>query len=226
MLSTGERRLRILISGNCLGGPLEAAAREAVKILDLPSDIRFVRNYVNVDDQPLDGDLADFAGKADFFVQQVGQKVVDPVADLVSKKAKRFRYPAVRLNFLWPFATRPHPLARWDPPFNENGVFNVYLSDAILAGIMEEETDPDRVFERFMAVDPVERIDLDRLFDITRHQFKANEALCDIGLWDELERRFRDERLFWDAGHRPGCFSGPSRKPCWTSSISAPTRPF
>ena len=66
---------------------------------------------------------------------------------------------------------------------------------------MEEETDPERVFERFMQVDPREHTNLDRLFDATRRQFKLNEAQSDIELWDGIESRFRSERLFWDAGH-------------------------
>ena len=193
--------MRILISGNCLGGPLETAAREAGRILQLPLDVLYVRNFVGKTDQELGEDIVAFAQKADFFVQQVGLTMADPVADIVTKNAKVFRYPAVRLNFLWPFATRPHPLSLWNEPYNGNGIFNVYLSDSLLAGLMDEDPDPESVFERFMRIDPLNHANLDRLFEVTRQQFKRNEAECDIGMWDDIETRFRSERLFWDAGH-------------------------
>jgi hypothetical protein len=64
-----ERPIRVLISGNCLGAPLEAAAAEAARIFRIPLDVRYIRNYADARglEPSADIELKDFARQADFF---------------------------------------------------------------------------------------------------------------------------------------------------------------
>ena len=190
---------RVLITGNCLGGVLEQIVRELRSITRGSLEVLCVRNYQENGDKAKE--YADFARTADLYIRQVGQGISDPLAEYAPASARQFRYPAVRLNFLWPFATRAHPKAFWEPPFIDNGIFNPYVSDAQLASIIETETDADEAFRRFMAIDPLKLTNLDRLYEMTKQQFLANEKDCDFGFWPQIEKRFRSERLFWDAGH-------------------------
>jgi tetratricopeptide (TPR) repeat protein len=192
--------MRILVAGTCQANVIRRAIVLAAEICGRKVDCRFIR----VEPGSLSGqteDLLDFIKRCDVFVWQKNHLKANSVDGLIPKSTPTITLPVVSMNWLWPFATQPHPQNRTDLPYLPSGPFPPGHSDALLNQLLKRCADPDTALAEYHRIDPTTRTDLDRLFELTRAMSLSIEQDTDIRIWHVIERDFRHKRLFWDLGH-------------------------
>jgi len=122
-------------------------------------------------------------------------------ADL-PKDCRYLRVPVLWMKSLWPFhhldprneaiKTKESPSGRY--PFG----------DSLVTRLLQESTDPDVVFQRYMDTDIRQLIDLDRYHEMIMADAHATDRESDLAYAPLLEREFRVTRLF-DAVNHPAC---------------------
>jgi tetratricopeptide (TPR) repeat protein len=200
-----SRDYKIVVQGNCQALSLSEVIRHAVGTLNRGHgiQIRYVKNvgYANSAEQDLPGHVREFIRDSDVFVEQVDHGDSQSIGSMVPPQTVRVRYPAIRMKWLWPFATVDHPRHKVVEPHLPAGIFGVSGADAILNRVMKAEKDPETALQKYYDIDPTKKTDLGRIFELTRDKVRELEKSCDILVWDQIERDFRDRPLFWYEGH-------------------------
>ncbi len=203
MESGAGRPLRIVVEGNCHAEIIAAAVDGAIRDTGAHAFVFRVDTNNPIPPEP-DGFTsaeAAFVAACDVLVTQIRERPAPSARPLVPAGTSVIRYPAFGANFLWPFATQAHPLNRPVAPHMRYGPYPAPFGNRLINALLREESDPDRVFDRFMAIDPAEKTDLDRLFELCRDRMQALDAAADIASWPFVEAHFQQRKLFMDSGH-------------------------
>lgn len=109
---------------------------------------------------------------------------------------RRIRFAPLFLNTLWPFVWNdPRNAVTCTPALNE-GAYPSGLCNRLIGEILREESDPDRVYQRYMAIRIRDKVDLDRFHELTLRKLRALDRDSDISFADFIESRFTTQRLF------------------------------
>jgi tetratricopeptide (TPR) repeat protein len=203
MSTAPGRPLRIVLEGNCQANAVGFAIRSAIHLSG--ADAFMLRVNTN---RPVPAGLSEFAPdeqdylrQSDVFVRQVWQHAAPSIRNLLPPGIREIRFPAFRMNFLWPFATQPHPRNRMIQPWLEYGAYPTEFGNSLINALLRDESDEHAVFDRFMAIDQSRKTDFDRLFELSREKARALDADADIPVWPFLEANFQRRHLFRDSGH-------------------------
>jgi Flp pilus assembly protein TadD len=159
--------------------------------------------YVKLHPWQHDAEAADALQKikhADVVIEQVfdGPSRIPPT--LLAKSVKRVLHPYLHIGFLWPYCTQPHP-SNESFPWLEAGPYGYELGDDFLNRLIRDKVPPAEALRRYLDHDIVVARNFERLLEINLHMQRRREARTDIRIADHIERRFRNERLFFTKGH-------------------------
>jgi Tfp pilus assembly protein PilF len=120
-------------------------------------------------------------------------------ADGICPGAKRYEFPTVRGDFLWPFGRQPHP--RNMPKGDFGGAYPAELGDAFLNQMLAKGVEPEEAVARYLSLDIARQTNLDRLYELNMIQQRQRDAQTDFKIADLIEEYFRDEALFRTTDH-------------------------
>jgi hypothetical protein len=209
----GERRPTIVLFGNCQSTII---GRFLYDLPELRERFRFAR-YRNYTDAPAlpgfddtgearSGSAADFIRKHRGEIAAfIGCRTHDwASADIASEDLGPHmavvRYPAAALSYLWPFSYRPQDRVGDDVEL----LFPYTIMDSLLRDLIERGVGADRIVQEYLAIDITKLARLDRLREINARSARQIEARSDFGIWDHVESRIGEERVFRTENHPNG----------------------
>lgn len=199
----------IVLYGNChVGFTRNVLAR--LDVLTEAYEIWWVRNF-KVNSSLTTGFDLEKLRRCDYFILQVGHWDTDSVGvgtellEMLPPHCRIIRVPPLFLNSLWPFMVNDP--RNWSNDLNTEGPYPNYIANRVILRLMQEETDPDRVFEIYMSKDIGSLVDLDRLHGINLAQLDGIDLQSDIALTGFIENNFREKRLFLSQLHPTGPLS-------------------
>jgi hypothetical protein len=193
----------IVVYGNCAAQFLTGELRR-FQVLTDQFDIHYVRNFYvppgYKSDEPVDMSALP---RCRFFLEQAGnfredlQRKGAPMKEIpLPPGCRRIRFPPLFMNTLWPFVTRDPRSDVSIKPWCNEGPYPPDISNRLILEIMQEETDPDRIYDRFAAIKIKERVDLDRLHALTVAKIRTLDRESDLAMGPFIERSFSSKRLF------------------------------
>ncbi len=126
------------------------------------------------------------------------KEVIDAAGDRV------VRLPYIAGNFLWPFATRPHPRNKGAISyFLGSGPYEPQFSDTELLKLMSAHTgEPaEDIVDRFLELDFNAIKPLDRYYEFNRHKYTRLGQSCGLDLWPVVDKYLVDHRPFYTCFH-------------------------
>lgn len=111
------------------------------------------------------------------------------------------RIPGLHMSTMWPFLTEdprnePEPGLPW-------GRFPLAWTDKIALDVIREVPDPADRFDAYMAINPLEHVNLSRLHEMQIVDMVQREKNSDIKIAAIVASQFRKQRLFY-VFHHPG----------------------
>lgn len=202
----------IVIYGNCAGEFLAQELRRIPAIAEL-YEVHWILSFSVPEDNPEFGRPQDMSAlpRCKILFEQVGNFRADIKklgGDLkefpVPQGVQRVRFPPLFLNTLWPFvATDPRNKATIRP-WRIEGAYPRAMANRLIIELMREENDPERVYEKYMAIRIADRVDLDRLHGLALSKIHALDRDSDIVVGEFVERNFTTLRLFVEQLHPTG----------------------
>jgi hypothetical protein len=208
MLSRRRKRA-IIIYGNCAAQFLAQRFRQ-VPALAAEFDIHWIRSF----SQLAPGDEAVDVGaleRCQILLEQVGDFRSDPRrsnGDLrqlpIPGDCRRIRFPPLFMNTLWPFVALDPRSEVLRTSWFEEGPYPRFVANRLIIEIMRTEADPDCVYDRFINIRIREKVDLDRLHNLTMRKILGLDQEADIHYGDFIARHFSTKRLFLMQIHPSG----------------------
>src|SRR5205807_2249432 len=98
----------------------------------------------------------------------------------VPAECRRIRFPPLFMNTLWPFIAADQRSERYRFPWMVEGPYPKYVCNRLILELMQEETDPERVYRRFCDMRIAELVDLDRLHQLAMSKIRSLDRDSDI----------------------------------------------
>jgi hypothetical protein len=200
----------IVVYGNCAGEYLARQLRATPAVME-QYDVYWFRSFVveAPGDEPIDLSVL---SRCAAFLEQVGN-FRDDIQRRggtnmreapIPANCRRVRFPPLFMNTLWPFATLDPRSESWRRPWMVEGPYPAYVSNRLILEIMQEEKNPDRVYERFTSIRIRDRVDLDRLHALTMAKIRGLDRDSDLPMGEFIDREFRRTNLFHAQIHPAG----------------------
>lgn len=193
----------IVIYGNCNAAVLNEALTMLPAVAE-QFELYWTRSFTT--DGYVDGSRridAEILRRCAFFFEQIGSFRDDFLrrnSDLkdipLPPGCRRFRFQPLFMNTLWPFVWEDPRNASTRAPALGEGAYPKGLCNRLIGELLREESDPERVYQRFMEIRIRDKVDLDRLHALTLGKIRALDRDSDIMFGDVIESRFATERLF------------------------------
>jgi hypothetical protein len=202
----------IVVYGNCAAEFLANELRRVPAVSE-QYDVYWCRSFIVLakDDEPFDVGVL---SRCAVLLEQAGNFRDDlqrwggggqQFSDIpVPPNCRRLRFPPLFMNTLWPFATRDPRSEAAMRDWIEEGPYPQWICNSLILDIMKEEKDPDRVYERFCAIRIKDKVDLDRLHELTLAKIRGLDRDSDVTVGDFIEHNFSTLPLFRVQVHPAG----------------------
>lgn len=134
-------------------------------------------------------------GAADAIAVEIAQTAPEALDLPPALRPRIVPFPRASLEFLWPFAGRPH-LCNRSLPGLPQGPYPAEFGDSYLNRMLDREVDPESAVARYLDEEIGRIIDLDALFEEVVERQRRRDRATGYQLADTIAARFRDEPLF------------------------------
>ena len=185
-------RRQVKFVGNCQAAAMANLYREQIGNAKL-EDVTYV------DDLGRDADaLRDLVADADVVVIQ--ERDFKRHIEVDEQSAQVFHFPMIVAGFLWPYANEPHVHNVAERPISD-GPYPSQMSDSFLNRLIIKGVAPEDALAQYRGLDIARTASLDRLKEIYLDKQRERDRATGYRIADEIEARFRTERLFLTAEH-------------------------
>ncbi len=183
---------RLGVFGNCQAECLTKFLNKALR--NDPSEIRWFASY-----EPRTEEQIAYLKQADLILEQISTPDFFTLDSEIKGDKPVLKFPYVGGTFLWPFE-QAHP-KNYPLPYLPRGPFPNDVGNIFLNRIIQESASPEEALDRWFNTDIKEHINLDRIFHMTKTLMKKIGSNSDFCLWEEVEKTFCNQRLFWTSQH-------------------------
>lgn len=195
-MTSAEKKLRVLVYGNCQGGWLSRTLQQQPEVAER-FEIIYLSDYM---ERPPDhpSNEPGFFTTCSILVWQTASGCKAPwwIAE-IPPHVRQIRYPTLWLKLLWPtYAVDPRNVRDEQFPWGRYP-----YGDRLVMKLLEQGVPPADIPKRYLDTDLNTVVNLARFAEMSLAELRFNDRQSDITIAPFIERTFRTQKLFGTVNH-------------------------